>query len=345
MLSVPIPPNEAERQEALDRMELLDTPADPYLDALTRLARDLFQVKMALITLVDRDRQWFKSRQGLDAAETPRSLSYCSHAVLDDAPLIVEDSQVDVRFAGTELARNTPDVRFYAGWPLHDADGIPLGTLCLADPQPRQFDYQDRFRLSDLAYLTENYLHLQHCSQQASDLREALSREQRKGMLDALTQLWNRAGLLHFLPLEQALAERQRLRLGLIYCDLDHFKQVNDNHGHDGGDHVLWESARRMSAAVRPQDVVTRNGGEEFVILSQVHDEQELLQIAERIRLAIASQPMQLEKAALQQTASLGCTLIGSSENAMDALKRADQALYRAKHGGRNRTELAPSAP
>ncbi len=344
MLSVPIPPNEAERQEALDRMELLDTPADPYLDALTRLARDLFQVKMALVSLVDRDRQWFKSRQGLDAAETPRSLSYCSQAVLRNEPLIVEDSQADVRFARTELARNTPDVRFYAGWPLHNADGLPLGTLCLADPKPRAFGKQDIFKLRDLAYLAEHYLHLQHCSQQASDLRDALSREQRKGMLDALTQLWNRAGLLHFLPLEQAAAERHQLRLGLIYCDLDHFKQVNDRYGHDGGDHVLWESARRMSAAVRPQDVVTRNGGEEFVILSQVHDEQELLQIAERIRLAIASQPMHLEKAELQQTASFGCTLLGAGESAGDALKRADQALYRAKHGGRNRSELAPSA-
>ena len=111
-------------------------------------------------------------------------------------------------------------------------------------------------------------------------------------MLDALTQVWNRAGLLHFLPLERAAAERNQLRVGLIYCDLDHFKQVNDQHGHDGGDHVLWESARRMSGAVRPQDVVTRNGGEEFVIITQVHDGRELLQVAERIRLAIASQPM-----------------------------------------------------
>jgi diguanylate cyclase (GGDEF)-like protein len=342
MLSVPIPPNEAERQEALDRMELLDTPADPYLDALTRLARDLFQVKMALVSLVDRDRQWFKSRQGLDAAETPRSLSYCSQAVLRNEPLIVEDSQADVRFARTELARNTPDVRFYAGWPLHNADGLPLGTLCLADPKPRAFGKQDIFKLRDLAYLAEHYLHLQHCSQQASDLRDALSREQRKGMLDALTQLWNRAGLLHFLPLEQAAAERHQLRLGLIYCDLDHFKQVNDRYGHDGGDHVLWESARRMSAAVRPQDVVTRNGGEEFVILSQVHDEQELLQIAERIRLAIASQPMTLENGEVPQTASLGCALLAPDESPVEGLKRADQALYRAKRGGRNRTELAP---
>ncbi|PIA72092.1 GGDEF domain-containing protein [Pseudomonas sediminis] len=342
MLDTPSPVNETLRQQALDRLELLDTPADPYLDTLTRLAHDLFGVRTALVTLVDRDRQWFKSRQGLDLAETPRSLSYCSHAVMQDEPLFIEDSHVDVRFAGTELALRNPGARFYAGWPLHDAEGIPLGTLCLADPEARQLSEREKSQLRDLAYLTEGYLQLQQNSQQLDDLRDALSREQRKGMLDPLTQLWNRAGLLHFLPLEQAAAERSQLRLGLIYCDLDHFKRVNDTHGHDGGDHVLWESARRMSGAVRPQDVVTRNGGEEFVILTRVHDEQELLQIAERIRLAIASQPMQLEQAQLQQTASLGCALQGPDESSADALKRADQALYRAKHGGRNRTEFAP---
>lgn len=341
MLSVQLPANEAKRQQALDNLELLDTPADPYLDALTRLARDVFQVKMVLVTLVDRDRQWFKSRQGMDAAETPRSLSYCSHAVLRDAPLIVEDSLTDACFAGSELARNTPDVRFYAGWPLHDSEGLPLGTLCLADPQPRQFGIQEHFRLRDLAYLAEHYLHLQHSSQQASDLRDALSREQRKGMLDPLTQLWNRAGLQHFLALEQVAVKCSGLRLGLIYCDLDHFKRVNDRYGHDGGDHVLWESARRMSSALRPADILARNGGEEFVALTRVHDETELLQIAERIRLSIASLPIQLDQGELQQTLSLGCTLLGHDENSQDALKRADQALYRAKHGGRNRSELS----
>ena len=104
MLNVPLPANEAERQQALDRLELLDTPAAPYLDTLTRLAHDLFQVKTALVTLVDRDRQWFKSRQGLDVAQTPLSHSYCARAVALDEPLFVEDSQQDPRFAGSELA-------------------------------------------------------------------------------------------------------------------------------------------------------------------------------------------------------------------------------------------------
>ncbi|WAJ36826.1 sensor domain-containing diguanylate cyclase [Pseudomonas sp. GOM7] len=342
MLRAQLPVNEVERQQALDRLELVDTPAEPCLDAITRLARELFGVKTALVSLVDNDRQWFKSRQGLDIAETPRSISYCSYAVLKDKPLFIENSDKDPRFAGKEIALSNPGARFYAGWPLHDGEGLPLGTLCLADPQPRRLTARQKCQLRDLAYLAESYLHLQHNAQQADELRDALDREQRKAMLDPLTQLWNRAGLLHFLPLQRAATERNGLRLGLIYCDLDHFKQVNDRHGHDAGDRVLWESARRMSAAVRPQDVVTRNGGEEFVILTQVRTPQELLQIAERIRLAMAEQPIPLDDTELRQTVSLGCALLGSEEDSNDALKRADQALYRAKDSGRNRSELAP---
>lgn len=343
MLSAPLPANEAERQQALESLEILDTPADPYLDALTRLARDLFGVKTALISLIDNDRQWFKSRQGLDVTETPRSVSFCGHAILQSEPMVVEDSHRDSRFCDNPLVQSAPHVRFYAGHPLFDAEHQALGTLCLLDPATRRLKRKELLRLRDLAYLVQGYLQLRQRAHQADQLRDALDREQRKGMLDPLTQLWNRAGLLHFLPLEQAVAARSGLQVGLIYCDLDHFKRVNDEYGHDAGDHVLWESARRMSAAVRPQDVVTRNGGEEFVILALIHDEQGLLQIAERIRLAIADQPMTVDNAQLQQTASLGCTLLGSGENSTAALKRADQALYRAKHGGRNRTELAPS--
>lgn len=341
MLRAQLPDNEIERQHALDRLELVDTPADPCLDAITRLAREMFSVKTALISLVDNDRQWFKSRQGLDVAETPRSISYCSYAVCTDMPLFIDDSERDSRFSGTEIALQNPGARFYAGWPLHDAEGLALGTLCLADPKPRRLSTRQKAQLRDMAYLAESHLRLQQRSQQADELRDALSREQRKSMLDPLTQLWNRAGLQHFLPLEQAAAERHNMHLGLIFCDLDHFKRVNDQHGHDAGDRVLWESARRMSASVRPHDVVTRNGGEEFVILTQVREAQELLQIAERIRLAIAELPMEFESGEVQQTASFGCTLLAPDEAPQSALKRADQALYRAKEGGRNRSELS----
>ncbi|PTU76393.1 GGDEF domain-containing protein [Pseudomonas mangrovi] len=334
---------EARRQQALDDLQLLDTPTDRNLDALTRVARDLFEVQTVLVSLVDRDRQWFKSRQGMDLTETPRSVSFCAHAVASNTPLIVEDTLQDPRFADHPLVLGPPYIRFYAGELIHAEDGQPLGTLCLIDPFPRIFDERQQQHLRDLTLLGEGCIHLHGHSSQARHLRDELDREQRRSLLDPLTQLWNRAGLQHFLPVQLDQARARGRQLGVLFCDLDHFKAVNDSYGHAAGDQVLWQSARRMQEALRPDDILTRYGGEEFMLLVQVHDEQELMRVAERVRLALAGKPVELENGPLRQTMSVGCTLIGADEPAEQALKRADQALYRAKGSGRDRCELARS--
>lgn len=341
MLSPELPGNEVLRQQVLDDQELLDTPADPYLDTLVRVVRELFEVKTVLVSLIDRDRQWFKARLGLEIAETPRSVSFCGHAILGSEMFIVEDTHADLRFCNNPVVINNPFLRFYAGQPLFAQDGQALGTLCLLHPEPKRLSAVQVRQLKDMATLVEGYLKLRQVSQQTEQLRAALSREQRKTMLDPLTQLWNRAGLNHFLPREQRLAREQGHHLGLLFCDLDHFKPVNDTHGHGAGDQALWESARRIAAAVRPQDVVTRSGGEEFVVLTQVHDRQELIQIAERIRAAIGSTPMAIGDMHLNLTISIGCAIAEADEDLEAALERADQALYQAKRGGRNRVEYA----
>ena len=341
MLSPEMPCDEVLRQQILDDNELLDTPADPYLDTLVRVVREVFAVKTVLVSLIDHDRQWFKSRIGLDITETPRTISFCAHAILGTQPLIVEDTYNDLRFHDNPVVINNPQIRFYAGQPLFSEEGQPLGTLCLIDPAPRQLSNKQLRLFIDMAVLVEGYLKLRHVSAQTEQLRAALSREQRKTMLDPLTQLWNRAGLDHFLPRHQQQADELGLSLGVLFCDLDYFKKVNDNHGHAAGDQVLWETARRISAAVRPQDVVTRSGGEEFVVLLQVHDEHELLQIAERIRSTLSKEPVETDNQPLHLTISIGAALRNAGEPPSSTMKRADQALYQAKNNGRNRVEFA----
>jgi diguanylate cyclase (GGDEF)-like protein len=294
-----------------------------------------------LISLIDHDRQWFKSRIGLEITETPRTISFCAHAILGTQPLIVEDTYNDLRFHDNPVVVNNPQIRFYAGQPLFSQEGQPLGTLCLIDPRPGHLNEQQVRLFIDMATLVEGYLKLRHVSEQTAQLRAALSREQRKTMLDPLTQLWNRAGLNHFLPKQQAQADDLGLQLGVLFCDLDYFKKVNDNHGHAAGDQVLWETARRISAAVRPQDVVTRSGGEEFVVLLQVHDQHELLLIAERIRSALNKEPVTIDELQLNLTISIGAALRNPQEAPTATMNRADQALYQAKGNGRNRVELA----
>ena len=337
MQPAPIPADEALRQRALDDMELLDTPAELYLDTLVRLTRELFQVETALISLVDRERQWFKARIGLEMGETPRDISFCGHAVAARQPLMVEDALLDPRFADNPAVTGPPFIRFYAGQPLFSQDQA-IGTLCLLHPQPRSLSQQERSRLRDLAILVEGYLQLRSMGYETRRLRQAVNREQRKALIDPLTQLWNRAALNQFFEREMARAQDAGLRLGAIYIDLDHFKKVNDQFGHGGGDQVLWQSARRMGTALRPDDLLIRLGGEEFVVLLAVHDAEELRLVAERIRHAICDEPMNIGKQLHPMTASLGTALALPGESQTDLLERADAALYQAKSQGRNRT-------
>lgn len=151
-------PREPERLQALQALHILDTAPEPRFDALTRTACRVFGVPIALLTLVDADRQWFKSRQGLMAPETPRDLSFCGHAILGTGPLIIEDALQDPRFEDNPLVAGDPGLRFYAGIPLHSPEGLPYGTLCLLDRAPRPFLPAERLALEDLALLAEDEL-------------------------------------------------------------------------------------------------------------------------------------------------------------------------------------------
>ena len=177
MMAPEIPADEQARLAALQELRILDTPPEERFDRITRIACDLFQVPIALVSLVDADRQWFKSRAGLDASETPRSVSFCGHAILGAAPFVVENAREDERFADNPLVTGHPDIRFYAGMPLQSKTGRMLGTLCLIDSKPRHFSREDALRLGDLAAWAERELNLSVQIEGAlADMRETFVR-------------------------------------------------------------------------------------------------------------------------------------------------------------------------
>ncbi|MBX9746690.1 MAG: GAF domain-containing protein, partial [Hyphomonadaceae bacterium] len=153
-----LPGDEEERLAAVHRLGLLDTEPEERFERHTRIATAALDVPIALITLVDRDRQWFKSHQGFDFSETPRDIGFCSHAVLANAPLVVSDALADDRFAENPAVVGDPRVRFYAGIPLHTADGACVGAFCIVDKKPRTLNDAQLKMLHDIARLVEEEL-------------------------------------------------------------------------------------------------------------------------------------------------------------------------------------------
>ena len=129
--------NEINRLVDLRLYNILDTSAEKAFDDLTRIASAIFETPICLVSLIDEDRQWFKSRQGLDATETPRAHAFCAHAIKSDDIMIVEDASLDERFRSNPLVLESPNIRFYAGAPLKVESGSVLGTLCVIDSKPR----------------------------------------------------------------------------------------------------------------------------------------------------------------------------------------------------------------
>ncbi|MBD2074219.1 PAS domain S-box protein [Phormidium sp. FACHB-592] len=159
-MRAPVIEGEVARLEALHQYKILDTDPETEFDNLTRLAAQICQTPIALVSLVDRDRQWFKAKEGLTVSETHRDLAFCTHAILHEEPFIVEDALEDERFATNPLVTGEPHIRFYAGVPLITPSGYPLGTLCVLDHVPRQLSTQQIKHLESLSRQTINLLEL-----------------------------------------------------------------------------------------------------------------------------------------------------------------------------------------
>ncbi len=157
-VSPPRPINEAVRQQALENLKVLDTAPEDRLDIITRMAQKSFGVETCAISLIDNDRQWFKSRVGLDAEETLRSIAFCDHTIRQYNVMVVPDAQVDPRFQNNPLVTGDPHIRFYAGYPIEVENGQPIGSFCIFDSKPRTLTDSDKKLLRDLALIARNEL-------------------------------------------------------------------------------------------------------------------------------------------------------------------------------------------
>lgn len=348
MIEPALSPDEPFRLQTLRKTGQLDSPLEERFERIARLAQRSLAVPISAISLLDADRQWFKSIQGLNVSETSRAVSFCGHTILQNEVMIVPDARLDARFSDNPLVTEAPRIVFYAGCPIRASDGSKIASLCIIDQQPRSLSHEEIQVLRDLATLAENEFASAMQSGAQQELISEVEESRRQAQVDSLTRIWNRASVFEILHAEIGRAHRARRGAGVVMVDIDHFKAINDTHGHAAGDEVLRQAAKRMLGAIREVDALGRYGGEEFiVVLGECGGLDGARLVAERIRERVAEGPFVTDFGSIPVTVSLGVAFSESVANLdVEALVRAaDLELYRAKRGGRNRVEACRFDP
>jgi diguanylate cyclase (GGDEF)-like protein len=361
MTAAALPANEQERLTALESYSIMDTEAEQAYDDVTRIAALICRTPIALVTLLDTHRQWFKARVGLDISETPREDAFCAHAILEpDEVMMVRDATLDQRFVDNPLVTGEPHIRFYAGAPLVTPTGEPLGSVCVIDRTPRELTPEQIAALRALSRqvvtqleLKKSLADLQVKSAEQEAFQEQLERYQMEleahnarmateAGTDALTGIHNRRAFDDALRGELARAYRSQAPFSLILLDVDKFKSFNDDFGHVLGDTILRQVAGIIQQQARIYDFVARYGGEEFCVILPGTGPEGSIVMAERTRRAIEKAPWVYREV----TVSIGAATLHEGEDTEESLiRRADAALYHAKEHGRNRSQHADQIP
>ncbi len=342
MQTPPIPDNEIQRLSSLRALHILDTPPEERFDCMTRLAKEFFDVPIALISLVDEKRQWFKSVIGLDTCETPREVSFCAHAMLTRELFIIPDALADERFFDNPDVTGGPRIRFYAGCPLYAPNGSALGALCIIDRQPREFSISDQQVLKALGswietkingitsnplYQSERDAHVDATPQNA-DLAIMLAMLQYQMRHDPLTELPN--NLLFREKVEEVLLAPGET-CALLALDFEGFKEVNATFGYSQGDLLLLLISTRLCQIVATSGVSARLNGNRFAILLPKSGKEKTATVVQALLKAF-EEPFTIAGMQLQIVVSIGVAFSPLHGNKVEMLfRRAVSAMYEAR--------------
>jgi diguanylate cyclase (GGDEF)-like protein len=349
-----IPVDEARRLTALHATRLLGSAPEEAFDRITRMAARLLHAPTALVSLVDKDVQWFKSRCGFEPTETARDISFCGHAILDHEPLVVGDATKDPRFRDNPLVTGEPHVRFYAGVPLYSVDRMAIGTLCVLDRVPRNLTPDELDILRDLARMVEQLIHHRQLATAAQALYSHVLQDSANPDLsaaagqvefllnhDQLTGLSNRQALARTISAGIDEWRRQGTPTLVAAINLDKFKRLNEALGHHAGDQALVSITWSLQGVLRPEDQLARIGNDEFVVLLPGLGDDSVA----RDRLRQLTQAVQREfksptGGTIPLTCSIGYAIFPHDGDSADVLlNNATLATRRAKRMGGGQTQ------
>jgi diguanylate cyclase (GGDEF)-like protein len=315
--------DEPARQAALERYDVLDTPPEEPFERITALVKTVLGVPISTISLIDTDRQWFKSQIGLDFTQSSRDSSFCTQTIRTHEPLLIPDTHADPRFAENPAVVGPPFIGSYLGVPLQTPDGYNIGSLCAMDHVARSFNPHQIEMLKSFAGIVVDELELRNLAR-----------------LDQLTGAISRRSFLEEASRAIARLSRYDRPAALIMFDIDHFKLINDSYGHPAGDAVLSAVGATCQSLIRNSDSFGRLGGEEFAILLPDTGRTNARAAAERCREALAQMPIP-GRPEIHITASFGIATLTPNTTIEQWLAAADAALYAAKHNGRNQCQVA----
>jgi diguanylate cyclase (GGDEF)-like protein len=340
-----IPVDEARRLTALHATRLLGSAPEEAFDRITRMAARLLHAPTALVSLVDKDVQWFKSRCGFEDTETARDISFCGHAILEHEPLVVSDASKDPRFCRNPMVTGEDHVRFYVGVPLYSVDRMPIGTLCVIDREPRELGAEELDMLRDLARMVEQLIHHRQLAGAAQALHShvlldggnpelAAAAGQVEFLLnhDQLTGLSNRQALLRTIGEGLETWREQGMQTLVASINLDKFKRLNESLGHHAGDQALVSITWSLQSVLRPEDLLARVGNDEFMVLLPGLGDDSVARDRLRQIMQAVHREFKAPAGAIPLTCSIGYAIFPQDGDSADVLmNNATLATRRAK--------------
>lgn len=335
-MSAPLPDNEEERLEALQQLDLTDTPAEDRFDRVTRTAQRVFGVPFAMITLMESERQWFKSAAGHLINETPRTQSFCQYTLAQDAPLIVQDASSDSRYFDLPVVFDM-GIKFYAGTPIRTPDGKAIGTLCVLDLEKREKTEGVVETLEDLGRWVEAELQLAGLLEAERRMLAEMDVLRRRASLDPVTRCWTPDAGSSLLERLMAAQTRQSTHgLGVVFVSLEQLSLVNESFGMEAGNLYLRAAADRIRRFAPEGSALSRARTTSFLLLWPQMPAQQSRPGMEKLIKSLTESPVKLNpQVEVPLPACAGMSIYsGTMLTSERLLERAAHALSQAKKAG-----------